>query len=120
MARVGKAGRVVIQTEDAFESGIRTEEDLPGKALATAKFLNPQTGPVYVEGAEPGNTLAVRLEEIEPARDYAVSCFRAHAWTVRRKHGRARREAGQHGLSAGLQRGGALLYRGLPRPPGAG
>ena len=75
VARVRAGERVVIHTEDAFESRIKTEEDLPGKALATAKFLNPQTGPVYVEGAEPGDTLAVRLEEIEPARDYAVSCY---------------------------------------------
>ncbi|MBX6765520.1 MAG: acetamidase/formamidase family protein [Rubrobacteraceae bacterium] len=75
VARVRAGERVVIHTEDAFESRIKTEEDLPGKALATAKFLNPQTGPVYVEGAEPGDTLAVRLEEIEPTRDYAVSCY---------------------------------------------
>ncbi len=29
---------------------------------------NPQTGPFFVEGAEPGDTLAVRLERIEPNR----------------------------------------------------
>src|SRR5439155_225793 len=33
----------------------------------------PQTCPFYVEGAEPGDTLAVRIEKLEPARDYAVS-----------------------------------------------
>jgi acetamidase/formamidase len=49
------------------------KEDLPGRALATAKFLNPQTGPIYVKGAEPGDTLAVRIESIEPTRDFAVS-----------------------------------------------
>jgi amidase len=38
-----------------------------------AKFLNPQTGPIFVEGAEPGDTLAVRIESIEPTRDFAVS-----------------------------------------------
>ena len=75
VARVGTGERVMIHTEDAFESRIRTTEDLPSKALATVKFLNPQTGPVYVEGAEPGDTLVVRLEDIEPARDYAVSCY---------------------------------------------
>jgi amidase len=75
VARVEPGQRVVIHTEDAFESRINTVDDLPSKALATAKFLNPQTGPVYVEGAEPGDTLAVRLESIEPKRDYAVSCF---------------------------------------------
>ena len=38
-------------------------------------FLNPQTGPIYVEGAEPGDTLAVRIVNIEPTRDFAVSCL---------------------------------------------
>ncbi len=75
VARVEPGRRVVIHTEDAFESRINTADDLPSRALATAKFLNPQTGPIYVEGAEPGDTLAVRMESIEPKRDYAVSCY---------------------------------------------
>ena len=36
---------------------------------------NPQTGPFHVEGAEPGDTIAVHLVAVEPARDYAVSAF---------------------------------------------
>jgi amidase len=75
VARVEPGQRVVIHTEDAFESRINTADDLPSRALATAKFLNPQTGPVYVEGAEPGDSLAVHMESIEPKRDYAVSCY---------------------------------------------
>ena len=75
VARVKPGQRVVIHTEDAFESRIKTAGDLPSQALATAKFLNPQTGPIYVEGAEPGDTLAVQMENIEPKRDYAVSCY---------------------------------------------
>ena len=31
---------------------------------------NPQTGPFHVEGAEPGDTLAVHLDHIYPNRDY--------------------------------------------------
>src|SRR5262249_23215153 len=34
---------------------------------------NPQTGPFFVEGAEPGDTLAVHVVSLEPARDYGVS-----------------------------------------------
>jgi amidase len=75
VASVEPGRRVVIHTEDAFESRINTADDLPSRALATAKFLNPQTGPIYVEGAEPGDTLAVRMENIEPKRDYAVSLY---------------------------------------------
>jgi amidase len=73
IARVKPGERVTIQTDDAFESRITSKEDFPSRALATAKFLNPQTGPIYVEGAEPGDTLAVRIESIEPTRDFAVS-----------------------------------------------
>ncbi len=73
MVRVRPNERVTIHTDDAFESRITKKEDLPSRALATAKFLNPQTGPIYVEGAEPGDSLAVRIESIEPTRDFAVS-----------------------------------------------
>ena len=71
--RVNPGDRVTIHTNDAFESRIQSESDVASTALATAKFLNPQTGPLYVEGAEPGDTLAVRIESIEPTRDFAVS-----------------------------------------------
>ena len=73
IARVKPNERVTIHTNDAFESRITKKEDLPSRALATAKFLNPQTGPIYVEGAEPGDTLAVHIESIQPTRDFAVS-----------------------------------------------
>src|ERR687898_2787897 len=73
IARVKPGERVTIHTDDAFESRITRKEDLPSRALATAKFLNPQTGPIYVEGAEPGDSLAVSIENIEPSRDFAVS-----------------------------------------------
>jgi amidase len=73
IARVKPKERVTIYTNDAFESRITKKEDLPSRALATAKFLNPQTGPIYVEGAEPGDTLAVHIESIQPTRDFAVS-----------------------------------------------
>src|SRR3712207_3253372 len=73
IATVKPGQRVTIHTDDAFESRIEKKEDLPSRALATAKFLNPQTGPIFVQGAEPGDTLAVRIESIEPTRDFAVS-----------------------------------------------
>jgi acetamidase/formamidase len=59
-------------TEDAFAGRIRSSEDLPSR-LITYPFVNPQTGPFYVEGAEPGDTLAIHLIDVHPARDWAVS-----------------------------------------------
>ena len=74
-ARVKPGQKVVVHCNDAFESRIQTVDDVPSVALAGAKFLNPQTGPIFVEGAEPGDTLAVHIQEIEATRDFAVSCL---------------------------------------------
>jgi acetamidase/formamidase len=70
-----RSGEVVdIFTEDAFESRVLSEADLPSRVL-NFPFLNPQTGPIYVEGARKGDTLAVEVLEIEPTRDFVVSAF---------------------------------------------
>jgi acetamidase/formamidase len=73
IARVEPGETVAIYTEDAFESRITRADDRPSQILGS--YLNPQTGPIYVEGAEPGDTLAVHLLSIEPTRDWAVSAF---------------------------------------------
>lgn len=73
IARVKPGETVTIYTEDAFESRITRVEDRPSEILGA--YLNPQTGPLYVEGAEPGDTLAVHLLDIQPTRDWAVSAF---------------------------------------------
>ncbi len=43
--------RVVVQTRDAFEGKITRETDRPSQLLEVP-FLNPQNGPIMVEGAE--------------------------------------------------------------------
>lgn len=61
-----------LYTEDAFAGRIRTSEDLPSRSIVYP-FINPQTGPFFVEGAAPGDTLAIHLIDVQPARDWAVS-----------------------------------------------
>jgi amidase len=73
IATVAPGETVVVYTEDAFTGRIRGPEDLPSRVLDDR--INPQTGPIYIDGAEPGDTLAVRIDAIEPTRDWAVSCF---------------------------------------------
>ena len=73
VAHVRPGETVAIFTQDAFESQITRETDQPSAILGP--YLNPQTGPIYVEGAEPGDTLAVTIENIEATRDWAVSCL---------------------------------------------
>lgn len=78
VVRVNPGDDVFVWTDDASESRIRTKEDLPKNKLATVQFLNPQTGPIYVNGAEPGDTLAITIKDIEFDRDYAFSSFAAN------------------------------------------
>ena len=61
-----------LYTEDAFGGKIRTSGDLASETIVHP-FVNPQTGPFFVEGAEPGDTLAIHLIDVQPARDWAVS-----------------------------------------------
>ena len=59
-------------TEDALGGKIRSAEDVPSQKVKYP-YINPQTGPFFVSGAEPGDTLAIHLIDIRPARDWGVS-----------------------------------------------
>jgi acetamidase/formamidase len=72
--RIKPGTRIVTWTEDCFDGAVKTSADLPSKKMA-AGHDNPQTGPFYVEGAEVGDTVAVHIVKLEPARAYAVSSF---------------------------------------------
>jgi len=48
-------------------------EQLAGPAGAREQVSNPLTGPVHVEGAEPGDALAVHILEVMPTRAWAWS-----------------------------------------------
>jgi acetamidase/formamidase len=60
-----------LYTEDCFAGRVRGASDLVSALNITG--LNPQTGPFYIEGAEPGDTVAVHFVSIEPARDWGAS-----------------------------------------------
>jgi acetamidase/formamidase len=69
-----KPGDVLeLWTEDAFGGKVRTVDDLVSRVIEFP-FVNPQTGPFFVEGAEPGDTLAIHFVSIEPSRDWGASC----------------------------------------------
>lgn len=77
LLRVAAGSVVELSTEDCFRGNVRTVEDLPSQ-VCTFPFLNPVTGPIAVEGAEPGDALAVHFADIRPARDWAVSSTFPH------------------------------------------
>ena len=65
-------GEVVeIYTEDAFSGLVKEETNLPANLERTGP--NPQVGPIFVKGAEPGDALAVHIHSIEFTRDYGIS-----------------------------------------------
>ena len=68
-----KPGTIVeLSTEDCYAGNVTSADDLPSE-VCHFPFLNPVTGPIAVEGAEPGDTLVVHFVDIQPARDWAVS-----------------------------------------------
>ncbi len=72
LARVNPGDVLELWTEDCFAGQLdRGAVALPPQCAPP--HLNPQTGPFCVEGAEPGDTLAIHFVSIEPARDWAIS-----------------------------------------------
>jgi len=71
VATVDPGEIIELYTEDAFSGLVREETDLPSRLERPGP--NPQTGPVYIVGAQPGDTLAVRIHSIELTRDYGIS-----------------------------------------------
>jgi len=66
--------RIITWTEDCFDGLVKTSADLPSKVMPPGHD-NPQTGPFFVEGAQPGDTLSIHFVKLEPARAYGVSSF---------------------------------------------
>ena len=56
---------VRLTTQDCYMNNLRAEDDPRGPASGPAVGCNPATGPVYVTGAMPGDTLRVDVVAIE-------------------------------------------------------
>ena len=69
---VAPGTRIISWTEDCYD-GALTKADQKPSAVLQPGHDNPQTGPFFIDGAEPGDTLAIHIERLEPARDYAFS-----------------------------------------------
>ena len=72
LRRVAPGTALRLWSEDAFCGALRSVKDLSSEKV-DLRFVNPQTGPFYVEGAEPGDTLALHFVALEPARDWGAS-----------------------------------------------
>ena len=70
VARVNSGDTLAFETMDCFSGQIAKPEDKLG-ALDWSR-INPATGPVYVEGAQPGDTLKVEILRIDLAPQAAT------------------------------------------------
>jgi formamidase len=66
VVRVAPGDRVILETRDALDGQFTPSSTAADVAKADLMPVHPLTGPVYVEGAEPGDLLEVRIEEIRP------------------------------------------------------
>lgn len=71
VARLKPGNILEANSLDCFGNGIQK----PGDTTAMAKGDNPLTGPFFIEGAEPGDTLAVRILDLQVDGNQGVGAF---------------------------------------------
>jgi acetamidase/formamidase len=72
LRRIAPGTVLRLWSDDAFCGALRSVKDLSTEKV-DLRYVNPQTGPFYVEGAEPGDALALHFVAMEPARDWGAS-----------------------------------------------
>src|SRR5438128_479426 len=68
--RIASGDTVITKTRDASNDAFRPTMKTIAEGNLDLSRVNPQTGPFYVEGAEPGDTLKVHLDKVTPNRDW--------------------------------------------------
>jgi amidase len=71
VARLRPGNILEANSLDCFGNGIQK----PGDTTAMAKGDNPLTGPFFIEGAEPGDTLVVRILDLQVDGNQGVGAF---------------------------------------------
>ena len=69
-------------TLDCFGNGLKK----PGDTLSMATGDNPLAGPFFVEGAEPGDTLAVKILDLQVDGDMGVGAFSPGFGSINSSH----------------------------------
>ncbi len=72
LLRVRPGTALRLWSDDAF-GGTLSSPDHRSSERVDLTHVNPQTGPFFVEGAEPGDTLALHVVDLQPARDWGAS-----------------------------------------------
>ena len=65
--RVDPGDRVALETRDALDGQITARSTAEEVGKVNLNVVHPLTGPVYVNGAQPGDLLEIKILEVEPA-----------------------------------------------------
>src|ERR687891_3028713 len=68
IVRCEPGDEVILETRDAFDGQMGPDATLETVAAPNLDVVHPLTGPVHVEGAEPGDLLEVEILGVEPDR----------------------------------------------------
>jgi len=82
VARLKSGDILDTNTLDCFGNGLKK----PGDTLSMATGDNPLAGPFYVEGAEPGDTLAVKILDLQVDGNYGVGAFSPGFGSINASH----------------------------------
>ena len=77
VARLRPGNILDANSLDCFGNGIQK----PGDTTAMAKGDNPLTGPFFIEGAEPGDTLVVHILDLQVDGNQGVGAFSPRIWS---------------------------------------
>ncbi|MBG0561478.1 acetamidase/formamidase family protein [Actinoplanes aureus] len=77
IAEIKPGTLISLRTLDCFGGKVRSVTDLPSQ-VCEFPYLNPVTGPLYVDGARPGDTLAVHIVSLTPASPVGISSTFPH------------------------------------------
>jgi formamidase len=66
VVRVDPGQIVGLETRDAFDGQVNPHSTAADLLKTSLGVVHPLTGPVYVDGAEPGDLLEVKIVEVEP------------------------------------------------------
>jgi len=69
--RVQPGDSLTVESQDAFSGQIRTPEDRRDKTRMP--YSNPMNGPIFVEGAQSGDTLTVTIHAIRPTNGFCYT-----------------------------------------------
>lgn len=65
-AQANPGDMIVFHTRDALDADLTLDSNADDMAALDLNLVHPMTGPVYIEGAQRGDVLAVTLVDIEP------------------------------------------------------